>query len=150
MKKSVVVDANLAVKWALSETDSPIALALLKEWKQNRVIMLAPALFIYEVTNVLYQNMRKGQLNLTQAKNALKRILALGIEIEFLEDTNLSTHALELAQKYDLSATCDPHYLAMAEREDCDLWTADARLWRAVQKKYPRVRLLADYQPPTS
>ena len=150
MKKSVVVDANLAVKWALSETDSEIALALLKEWKQKKVIMLAPALFIYEVTNVLYQNMRKGQLNLIQAKNALKRILALGIEIEFLEDTNLSTQALDLAQKYDLSATYDPHYLAMAEREDCDLWTADARLWRAVQKKHPRVRLLSDYQPSSS
>ena len=150
MKTKVVVDANLAVKWVLNEADSNIAMALLDEWNQSDFIMIAPALLTYEVTNALFQNIRKGLLNLTQAKNALEQALSLGIELEFLEEAGLSEQALELAQKYNLPATYDAHYLALAEREDCDLWTADTKLWKAVQEKLPRVHLLANYQPSSS
>lgn len=146
MSNTVVIDANLAVKWVLKETDSNIALALLKEWTQNSFTMLAPALLVYEVTNVLYQNMRHGHMNLVQAKEALEYVLSLGIELESSEDASLSLQALEIAQRYNLPATYDPHYLALAERESCECWTADARLWKSVQQTIPRVRLLAHYQ----
>ena len=146
MSKTVVVDANVAVKWVIKEPDSDIALALLKEWTQNRFIILAPALLTYEVANVLFQNMRQGRLNLIQAQEALKNVLSMRIDLEFLEDASLSIQALELAQKFNLTATYDSHYLALAEREDCELWTADTKLWRTVQKTLPRVRLLTQYQ----
>ena len=146
MSNIVVVDANVAVKWVINEPDSDIALALLKEWTQNRFTILAPALLTYEVANVLFQNMRQGRLNLIQAQEALKNVLSMRIDLEFLEDASLSIQALALAQKFNLTATYDSHYLALAEREDCELWTADTKLWRAVEKTLPRVRLLAHYQ----
>jgi len=38
-------------------------------------------------------------------------------------------------------------YLALAEREDCEYWTADARLWNAVRGNLPWVHWLGDYRP---
>ncbi len=147
MKKTVIVDANIAIKWVLNEEDSSTALALLNDWNKNGIMMLAPFLFTYEVTNVLYQNMRKGKINLDQAKRALIEVLSLGIELEFFDHSALSKRALELAHRFNLPATYDPHYLALAERESCECWTADARFLTAVKDQFPRFRILADYHP---
>jgi predicted nucleic acid-binding protein len=51
-----------------------------------------------------------------------------------------------LAQQYNLPATYDAHYLALAEHEKCEYWTADTRLWNAVRDKLPWVHQLSDYQ----
>lgn len=53
---------------------------------------------------------------------------------------------MELAHQFNLPATYDPHYLALAEREGCEYWTADARLWNTVKGKLAWVRWLGDYQ----
>ncbi|HLZ81423.1 MAG TPA: type II toxin-antitoxin system VapC family toxin [Ktedonobacteraceae bacterium] len=146
MKNLVVVDANLALKWVVKEEDSGIALALLNEWNIQGIMMIAPFLLTYEVTNVLYQNMRKGKINLDQAKKILTEVLSIGIELDFSNNSALSRRAFELAHQFNLLATYDPHYVALAERENCELWTADTRLWTAVKEKLPRVRLLGEYQ----
>jgi predicted nucleic acid-binding protein len=150
MKNIVVVDASLAIKWVVKEEDSGIALALINEWNIKGIMMIAPSLLTYEVTNILYQNMRKGKINLDQAKKILTEILSIGIELDFPNNSALSTRAFELANQFNLLATYDPHYVALAERENCELWTADTRLWTAVKEKLPRVRLLAEYQPTTA
>ena len=147
MKNSVVVDSNIAIKWILDEPDAPAALALLAEWSRKRITILAPALLAYEATNVLFQNVRRGKITFDTARNGLRRVILAGIEFDFPHDYRLSQRAMELANKYNLSAAYDPHYLALAEREDCELWTADSRMWRAVQDKIPWVRDLSEYQP---
>ena len=150
MRNIVIVDANIAIKWVLKEEDSSTALALLNEWNKNKITMLAPFLFTYEVTNVLYQNMRKGKITLNQAKRALVEVLSLGVELEFFEHSALSKRALELAHQFNLPATYDPHYLALAERESCECWTADARLSTVVKGQLSGLRILADYHTPQS
>ncbi len=149
MKNIVVVDANIAIKWAIKEPDSSTALALLNEWNKNEMMILAPSLFTYEVTNVLYQKVRKGTLTLSQAKRALTEVLSLGVEVAVLEKPTLSTRAIELAHRFNLPATYDPHYLALAEREDCECWTADGRLGTALKEQFPKLRMLADYHIPS-
>ncbi len=51
----VVVDASLALKWVLSEDDSDKARKLLQEWINADVEIIAPALFAYEVTSIIYR-----------------------------------------------------------------------------------------------
>ncbi len=53
--------------------------------------------------------------------------------------------AIELAEQYSLPATYDAHYLALAERNQCEYWTADTRLWNAIAGKLNWVYLLGDY-----
>jgi len=61
------------------------------------------------------------------------------------------THAraLELAHRFGQPASYDAHYLALAERERCDVWTADERLWNAVREELPWVHWVGAYRPPS-
>lgn len=149
MKKAVVVDTSLAIKWILEEADSEMAEALLLEWSQKGIILYAPPLLAYEITNVLFKHVRKSEISIERAKGAFAEVLLLGIELDFPQDHALSLRALELAQKYALPATYDAHYLALAERENCELWTADSRMWRTVQGKLLWVRNLSEFRPLT-
>lgn len=146
MKNTVVVDSNIALKWVLDEPDSPAALALLAEWTRKRITIIAPALLAYEATNILFQNVRKDKITFDTASNGLKRVILAGIEFDFPYDYRLSLRAIELANKYNLTAAYDPHYLALAEREGCELWTADTRMWKAVQSKISWVHDLSEYK----
>ena len=57
-------------------------------------------------------------------------------------DADLQRATVRLAERLALSASYDTHYLAVAERLDVELWTADRRLVQAVQDTLPYVRLL--------
>jgi hypothetical protein len=39
----------------------------------------------------------------------------------------------------------DARYLALAERESCEYWTADERLWNSVRAQLGWVRWLGEY-----
>jgi predicted nucleic acid-binding protein len=56
------------------------------------------------------------------------------------------SEAVYFAHRFGLPAAYDAHYLALAEREQCELWTADVRFLRAINGKLPWVHSLADYQ----
>jgi predicted nucleic acid-binding protein len=145
MKNVVVVDTNIVIKWVLREPDSSKARALLTQWINKGTAIIAPALLAYEVANVLHQNVRKGQISLEEAKKALKEVLLSELELDFLQDSALGIRAIELANNFNLPATYDTHYLALAEREGCELWTADTKMGRAVKGKLAWVRWLEDY-----
>lgn len=148
---TVVVDTSVAVKWVLAEADSATANALLAEWTAKGISMLAPALFAYEVTNVLRQRVRKGILTPDEAKLALVGMSTLGPALATSTSQQdvlaASTRAIELAHQFGMPAAYDAHYLALAEHEGCDYWTADQRLWNTVKATLPWVRWLGNYTP---
>lgn len=146
MREIVVVDASIALKWVIDELDLAKAHALLIEWSDKGIILLAPALFTYEITNILYQNVRKNEITLERAKRALEDVMFLGIEIDIPQDFGLDRRAIELAHKFGFKATYDLHYLALAEREGCELWTADTKMWNALKEQVNWMRWLEDYQ----
>ncbi len=145
MKNVVVVDTSIAIKWVLNELDSNTALALLAEWKRKKIVMLAPVLLAYEATNALYQKVRGGKITFDTAKEGLTQVILTGLQFDFLQDPTLGLRALELAQNFSLLATYDAYYLALAEREGCDFWTTDTRMWRSVKPQISWVRLLEEY-----
>lgn len=148
MRNAVVVDASIAIKWILEEEDSDRADTLLTEWIDKGMQILAPDLLAYELTNALYRKVRKGEISLDRAKEALIEISLTEIEFEFSSEFALSTRAIEVANHFSLPATYDSHYLALAERKECELWTADLRLWNSVKGKLNWVRLMHDYTTP--
>jgi len=146
MSDIVVVDASLALKWILSESDSSAAITLLGEWNTRKVEVIAPALFAYEATNILYRQVVVGKLTYDETKKLLAKLFSIGIELDFSHYMNTSARAMEFSHRFGLPAAYDAHYLALAEREKCDYWTADARLWYTIRDKLPWVRRLSDYQ----
>jgi len=146
MSDVVVVDASLALKWVLPEDDSDIANMLLKQWTIDGKDVIAPALFTYETTNILYRQIVTGRLTYEETKQAQTKLFSIGVSLVFSQYQNISKRAMEFAHRFTLLAAYDAHYLALAERENCEYWTADARLLNALNGKLPWVRKLIEYQ----
>ena len=152
MSDPVVVDTSIALKWAVPEDDSAQAAALLDHWIANGYDVIAPSLYVSEVTNVLFKKARRGIITMADAASHLATLILSGPALDFADDPAvnlvLSRRALELAQALGLPATYDAHYLALAEREGCEYWTADERLWNAAHPSLGWVRLLREFAPP--
>jgi predicted nucleic acid-binding protein len=144
---SVVVDTSIAIKWAIKEEDSHFALALLNEWNDKGMVILAPTLLAYEAANVLHKQIRKGALPFEDAQLALNEIIFDIVTFAFVNNANLSIRAIQLAQQFSLPATYDAYYLALAESYNCELWTADTRMWNSLRGKLGWVRWFGDYSP---
>ncbi|MGH7814246.1 MAG: type II toxin-antitoxin system VapC family toxin [Candidatus Binataceae bacterium] len=141
----VVADASLALKWVFDEPFSAQAHALLNQWRADRRRVLAPALFLYEVTNALAKRMQRRQLTLEQAKLLLRFFLETGPVLK--QADSIHPRALELMDRFGLPAAYDAHYLALAESEQCECWTADERLWNAVKRELGWVRWIGELAP---
>ena len=68
MKRAIVVDTSIVLKWVLDEPDSAKALALLNGWINEEIVIQAPALLTYEVANALFQRVRKGEITADKAR----------------------------------------------------------------------------------
>jgi len=140
----VVVDTSIALKWLLAEPDSPKAADLLSEWVGHGVIVLAPALLVYEVANALYQNVRQNVIPLARTAIAITALYRIGLTLDPALDPALSIRAVQLAQQLGLGPAYDTQFLALAEQEDCEYWTADQRFWITARTHHPRVRWLGE------
>lgn len=149
MTDVVVVDASLALKWVLPEADSSTAISLLQSWNTSNIEIIAPALFTYEATNILYRQVVTHKLSYEEVSKLLTKLLSIGILLNFVQHREISLRAMNLAYRFGLHAAYDAHYLALAEQEKCEYWTADSRLCNAVKAKLPWVRQLSEYQETT-
>ncbi|MBA2391641.1 MAG: type II toxin-antitoxin system VapC family toxin [Ktedonobacteraceae bacterium] len=125
MNNIVVVDTSVVVKWIVTVSDSDIARALLAEWTNKNVRMLAPTLLVYEAVNSLYKYIRAGQMPLEDAELGLRKVIFPLVTLDNSKEPSFSLRTIALASQFHLPATYDAHYLALAEREGCELWTAD-------------------------
>lgn len=143
----ICVDASLAVKWILQEELSDRARALYRAHLRTNELIVAPSLLLFEVTNIVRQQMRRERaMSLFAASRALEDFLAFKVEIH--APPGMHALALKFADANGLPAAYDAHYLALAELLGCEFWTADVRLLRRVQGTLPFVRGLGDFVPP--
>jgi predicted nucleic acid-binding protein len=134
----IVVDASVAVKWFIPESDSDAARALYREQ------LFAPVIWLSEVANVLWHHVQAGKLIEAKAKRLLSSLRRAPITSTAMDDH--LERAFSLANEIP-HAVYDCLYLALALEEDTYLITADARFVRAVRRhrkwtKY--VRLLGE------
>jgi len=121
----VVVDASLALRWVLEDEKEARVDASLHQWIVSFTEMLVPPLFLAEVTNSLYLSIKRKRLDPEEARTALS-ILQQGVQVT--EPPDLYLRSLELALEYKTTNAYDAQYLALAEIEGCELWTADKGL----------------------
>jgi len=104
---------------------------LWQSWIADEVSLVAPSLLFYEVTNALYQQQRNKVLSPETIWETLE--LSLDLPITLVNEKNLHLKAREIAMRFNLPATYDAHYLALAEWMEVDLWTADIKLVNALK-----------------
>jgi predicted nucleic acid-binding protein len=140
----ICVDASLVAKLLFPEEESSTqAFALMADELSAEQPMIAPPLLPIEVTNILRQRMRREGLSLERARELLRQFLAIPINLKAPE--GLYDEALVLADAQNHPAAYDAHYVALAQRMGCDLWTADERLMRALAGRLAFVRSIADF-----
>lgn len=137
---TVCIDANLVVFYLASNETNSVYQQKWTQWQTNNYTLVAPSLMMYEITNAFHRAVTAGQINRTEGENLLESALNLGIR--FYGDAELHRQALTIAQTYNLPATYDAHYLALAQRLNIELWTADRRLFNSVQSSLSWVNLL--------
>jgi predicted nucleic acid-binding protein len=139
-----VIDASVALKWLLDDEDNVAQAVAIRDADllHGTMRLIAPMLAIYEVANGLVMATRRGRMRASQAREALTDFLDVGLEMAEAQPTRI----LELADEYTLTAY-DATYLAVAESEGCELWTADAAVYQSTRDELPWVRWVAEYAP---
>ena len=129
-----VLDASIAISWALSDEDEPVATAALKRADSDSCV--APALWWFEVRNALLMAERRKRHTSSDTSSFLRELAELRIAEDFgPEETDL----LQLARAHKLTVY-DAAYLELARRRSIPLATLDAALARAARAE--KVRLV--------
>jgi predicted nucleic acid-binding protein len=137
-----IVDASVAVKWFVAETDSLVA----DELSASRHRLFAPRLIMTEVANVLGRKAIAGLMSVAEACDQLRSLPY------YLDDVLSADELIEPA----LENACvlghpiyDLIYLEAARRLDAQLVTADRRfIAKLAGTDFARhVTLRSDWQP---
>lgn len=148
MSDFVVVDASVAFKWLVEEENSDKATALTRLWDDHGTQPMAPPVMPFEVANALHRRVMREDFVLEVAKELLQDLLSLGVVLH--QTPSLHIRALELASQLNQGAVYDAHYLALAESLDCEMWTADQRLYRAAGPVFDNMRWIGNFTAPMS
>jgi len=118
---SIIVDASIAAKLLANEVDSGAATRLFAEDRP----LLAPDFMPIEVASAWWKKIRRGEMRLTQAEQALADLVSSRIELR--PSIVLLHGALQLATNIGHSVY-DCLYLALAVEHRAVLASADRRL----------------------
>ncbi|MBI3927246.1 MAG: type II toxin-antitoxin system VapC family toxin [Armatimonadetes bacterium] len=140
MPSWVCPDASFLLKMLLDAALRARCLGLWREWKEGGNPIAAPGLLYYEVTNALHRYVVAGELKPQEASRALTLLLYL--DVALYADKELHRRALDLAERLQLPAAYDAHYLALREYLDADFFTADGRLVRNLRGRVQKVHLV--------
>lgn len=128
----VVIDASVAVKTVLPNQLQEHCLALIQSFID--VIPVAPALWAYETTSAITKAVYFKDLTPEEGNRALEQLDTLGVR-PFLADVDHNLAAFEWTQKLNRASVYDSYYLGLAQALRCDFWTADRRLFNALQER---------------
>lgn len=134
---TLVIDASVAAKWIFVEEGTDAARRLVEADET----FAAPELVVAEIANIAWKRYRRGGAARDQAHDAAYAIVSVfGNLVPIMR---LAPAALEMSMNLD-HPIYDCFYLALAERDDIQMITADRRFHERVQGTpwQERVRLL--------
>ena len=135
-----VLDASVALKWVLAEEDSDKALRLRDDLRQRIHEPLTVDFYPVEVAHALTRAERRKVIQTGQAVMLLGEVLSTAIPMHL--HGSLLFRAVSLSSSFQ-SGVYDCVYVALAERENCELVTADDKLVAKLQSAFPFVISLA-------
>jgi predicted nucleic acid-binding protein len=129
-----VLDSSVAFKWLVPEVDTPKALRLRDQFTKALLELIAPDFFPVETTHALTRAERQNRITPAQGAqlfvdlmNTLPRLHA---QLPLLPRAYAISSALRVG-------VYDRVYVALAEREKCELVTADDKLVKNLQPHFP-------------
>jgi predicted nucleic acid-binding protein len=133
-----VLDASVGIKWVMNEIDSANARQLRDDFRSQIHDLIAPDSFLLEAAHALSKAGRRGIVT-----DATRLWVELMVDSpQLFSSVTLMLRALAIANQARIGVY-DCLYVALAEREGCELVTADARLINSLQPTYPFIIALA-------
>ncbi len=120
-----VLDASVTLAWYFADEASAASDKALDLLTTETAI--APAIWAYEVGNVLTLAQRRGRMSEALVRGSLASLRSLPIEVEAVDRDLAFGDVLSLAREHGLTAY-DASYLEIAQRRGLPLATVDARL----------------------
>jgi predicted nucleic acid-binding protein len=135
-----VLDSCVGFKWAVVEMDTPKARQLRDAYNKSVHELLAPDIFPVEIAHALTRAERQGRITPVEGAQFLRDI--------FKTVPRLHSCLALLPRAYVISSAMrvgvyDCLYVALAEREQCELVTSDAKLMNNLQPAFPFIVSLA-------
>ena len=130
--KAVVADASLCGAWILDDEASAAADRLLQDILSGQSHLIIPALWHYEMTNLLRSAVRRKRLSEDDAQTALETLAAIPLYQEDQPDPMARNRLFHLSRQFSLSAY-DAAYLELADRLKIPLLTGDQALQKAAR-----------------
>lgn len=138
MPPRVCVDASLAIKLVVRESFSDRALDLWQNWIESGVEPIAPPIFPFEVSSVIWNKYVRNELTAEEAERAFNLFTRLNFIV--LTSETLLKEAWDMAKELGLPTLYDTAYLALAKLCNCEFWTADEVLINSLQEKFSWVK----------
>jgi predicted nucleic acid-binding protein len=129
-----VLDSSVGFKWGVTENDSDKALRLRDDARAGLHSFLAPDFFPVELAHSITRAER--QKRITPAEGAAFVTAALTDLPTLLNSVPLLARAYALSSA-ERTGLYDCVYVALAEREGCELVTADDRLVKNLGQLFP-------------
>jgi predicted nucleic acid-binding protein len=130
----LVIDASIAV-WAVVPAVAPFdTLKLISGWRLKGIRLLSPNLFLAESTSAIRRLVQGGLFSLEEGSTALSDLFDLDVDI-IPETGEHCRSAFRWAVRLGQSTAYDGFYLAVAEQNNAELWTADERLANFAREK---------------
>jgi predicted nucleic acid-binding protein len=133
-----VLDVNVALKWVLNEVDSPKARRLRDDWRAQVHELIAPDVFPFEAAHALTRAERRRLI--ADAAQFWGEIMADCPQL--FPSLPLAQRALAISRQARLGFY-DCLYVSLAEREGCELVTADTRMATTLKPAFPFIIDLA-------
>ena len=124
---SVVIDANIGLALLLPLPYSADVDNKINQWFRNKVLLMAPALWEYEVVSGLRRAEFLKIITHDNALLALSSVQNLHVEVHSPTFQNHQL-AIEISHRLGHSKCYDAQYIALAKQSGAEFWTADQRL----------------------
>ncbi len=138
----VVLDSGIFIASVYPEELTLQAQQLLKQLQADEITLNAPHLLRYELVAVSRKAVHRGRVSIDEGKQARDKLLDYPVRLHF--NDKLLKRAYDLATEYNRPTAYDTQYLALAESLSCSFWTADKRLFNAVNKHFSNIYWLGD------
>ena len=135
-----ILDSSVAFKWVLPEIYTDKALLLRDDYRNGVHELLAPDIFPVEIIHGLAKAERQGRITPPQAGAHWQDVMTTAPLLS--PSIPLIPRAYEIASQARFGVY-DCLYVALAELESCQLVTADDKLVKTLQSRFPRIVHLA-------
>jgi predicted nucleic acid-binding protein len=115
---------------------------LIQPWLEANEDLVAPAFAWAEVGSVLRKKVRLGLLTPAQSTGFYDDFCQM--PVNYLDSETIRGRTWELAEQFSLATLYDAAFLAVAELESADFWTADQSLLNTLKSCPAYVKLLSE------